>query len=610
MSTHHGPMGGPGGALLRPEVRRDPISADDARPAKPLRRLLPYLRPYAGRATVTALLMLLVTATTLAAPAIAQFGIDSGITAGDKAALGLAVGLFVLAGAIGWAAGYYQTYLSSWVGERMLLDLRTDTFRHLMRLELGYHERTPTGRSVSRLTSDVEALTQLVTEGITNLVVNGLTFIGVVVILLAYDVKLALAAFVIFPALIASTVAFRIYSARAYRRTREKIAEVLTRLQENLSGIRVVQGFAHQRESEIEFERANEEYRRANMSTIRLSGVYFPGVELLAGIGTAVILYYGSTLVLDDELTIGVMVAFLGYLSSFFDPIQQLSQLFNTVQSAIAALEKIFGVLDTDPELADAPGAVDLPPLRGAVSLDRVSFAYSTGREVIHDVTLSIAPGETVALVGATGAGKSTLAKLIARFYDPTVGTVSLDGRDLRTTTQRSLRAQVGIVPQEGQLFTGTVAENLAFGRPDATMDEIRAAVDAVGATAMIEALPEGFDTPITDRGAALSAGQRQLVSLARMLVADARLLILDEATSSLDLRSEAMVEHAMRSLMRGRTSIVIAHRLSTIRSADRIVVLDDGRVIEQGTHSELIAAGGRYASLYEDWSREGVAAP
>jgi ATP-binding cassette subfamily B protein len=372
----------------------------------------------------------------------------------------------------------------------------------------------------------------------------------------------------------------------------------------------VVQGFAHQRESEIEFERANEEYRRANMSTIRLSGVYFPGVELLAGIGTAVILYYGSTLVLDDELTIGVMVAFLGYLSSFFDPIQQLSQLFNTVQSAIAALEKIFGVLDTDPELADAPGAVDLPQLRGEVTLDRVSFAYSTGREVIHDVTLSIAPGETVALVGATGAGKSTLAKLIARFYDPTSGTVSLDGRDLRTTTQRSLRAQVGIVPQEGQLFTGTVAENLAFGRPDATMDEIRAAVDAVGATAMIEALPDGFDTPITDRGAAFSAGQRQLISLARMLVADARLIILDEATSSLDLRSEAMVEHAMRSLMRGRTAIVIAHRLSTIRSADRIVVLDDGRVIEQGTHAELIAARGRYAALYEDWSREGVAAP
>lgn len=609
MSTHQGPMGGPGGALLRPEVRRDPISADDARPAKPLRRLLPYLRPYAGRATITALLMLLVTAATLAAPAIAQFGIDSGITAGDKAALALAVGLFVLAGAVGWAAGYYQTYMSSWVGERMLLDLRTDTFRHLMRLELGYHERTPTGRSVSRLTSDIEALTQLVTEGITNLVVNGLTFLGVLVILLAYDVKLALAAFVIFPALIAGTIAFRIYSSRAYRRTREKIAEVLTRLQENLSGIRVVQGFAHQRESEVEFERANEEYRRANMATIRLSGVYFPGVELLAGIGTAVILWYGSTRVLDDDLTIGVMVAFLAYLSSFFDPIQQLSQLFNTVQSAIAALEKIFGVLDTNPELADAPGAVDLAPLQGAVSLDGVSFAYATGREVIHDVTLSIAPGETVALVGATGAGKSTLAKLIARFYDPTVGTVSLDGRDLRTTTQRSLRAQVGIVPQEGQLFTGTVAENLAFGRPDATMDEIRAAVDAIGATAMIEALPEGFDTPITDRGAAFSAGQRQLISLARMLVADARLLILDEATSSLDLRSEAMVEHAMRSLMRGRTAIVIAHRLSTIRSADRIVVLDDGRVIEQGTHGELIAAGGRYASLYEDWSREGVAA-
>ncbi len=347
----------------------------------------------------------------------------------------------------------------------MLLDLRTDTFRHLMRLELGYHERTPTGRTVSRLTSDIEALEQLVTDGVTSLVVNGLTFLGVVVILFTYDVELALLTFVIFPPLAIGTALFRVYSTRAYRLTRERVAEVLSTLQETLSGIRVVQGFGREEPTKKLFREVNEEYREANMSTIRLSGTYFPGVEFLSGIGTAIILYFGATRVLDQDMSIGVMVAFIGYLSSFFDPIQQLSQLYNTFQSAMAALEKIFGVLDTRPELTDAPGAQPLPRIVGDVELRDVSFGY-TSTPVLQHIDLHIPAGQTVALVGTTGAGKSTLAKLVARFYDPAAGQVLIDGHDLRSVATQSLRDQLSIVPQEGHLFAGSISENLAFGTP------------------------------------------------------------------------------------------------------------------------------------------------
>ena len=591
---HAGGMLGPLGEDEQRVVRR---------PRRNMRRLLPYFRPYTWRVLATIALMLVVTGAALATPALAQVAIDDGIMAGSVRTLLVIVAVFVVIGVAGWIAGYWQAYLSSWVGNRVLLDLRRQVFRHLMRLELGHHERTPTGRSVSRLTADIEAVNQLVVEGATSLVINGLTLIGVVIILLAYDWKLALAAFLIFPLLAVGTWWFRVRATRAYRLTRERVAVVLSVLQENLSGIRVVQAHGREEEARRRFREANTEYRRANMSTITVSGAYFPGVELLAALGTALILWYGGSRVLDDDLSVGVMVAFIGYLSSFFDPIQQLSQLYNTFQAAMAALEKIFGVLETDPRISDAPDAVDLPDVAGRIDLDGVSFGY--GREyVIRDVDLHVEPGTTVALVGATGAGKSTLAKLIARLYDPDEGAVRIDGIDLREVREESLRAAMGIVPQEGHLFSGTIAENVRFAHPLATDEDVRRALDAVGALAFVDDLPDGIDTDVQERGARLSAGQRQLICFARALVPDPRLVVLDEATSSIDIATERRIEDALDRLLEGRTAVIIAHRLSTIRRADVIVVVEDGRIAETGSHDDLMRAGGRYAALYADWEQ------
>jgi ABC-type multidrug transport system fused ATPase/permease subunit len=562
-----------------------------------------FARPYARRGLVAAFTLVVATGASVAGPVVAKQVIDSGIRTGDYNRVVLWVAVFLVVVVAGWAATAAQSYLTSWVGERVLADIRVAVFAHVQRLDLGFFERTPAGVVISRLTNDVEAMNSMVTDGPTTLIQNTLTLVGSAVVLLVLDWRLALATLTVFPAMAVGTAIFRRYSGRAYRRTRERMGDVTANLQEDISGVRVVQAFRREDANYRRFLGVNDRYRAANVQTVNAAAIYFPFVSLLSAVATAVVLGYGGLLVFHGQLSPGALFAFIGLLSNFFDPVQQLSQFYQTMLAAMAALEKIVEVLDTEPAMADAPGARPLPQIAGKVEFADVHFAYTqSSAEVLHGVSFQAEPGQTVALVGHTGAGKSTVVKLLARFYDPTSGRVLIDGTDVRDVTARSLRSQLGIVPQESFLFSGSVRANIAFGRPDASDEEIVAAAEAVGADAFIRALPDGYDTEIQERGARLSIGQRQLVAFARALLADPRILILDEATSSVDIPTEARIEEALETLLRGRTAFVVAHRLSTIRRADVIVVLEHGRVIEAGTHRQLIERRGRYFALYDDW--------
>jgi len=588
------------------------VRGEDQR-ARKVRWMIGLLGPYRRRVALMFTALILETGAALAPPYLLGKAIDSGIEAGDLSTLNWIVVAFVFATVLYAVATYWETYLVGWIGTRALQDLRERIFTHLQSMSIGFFTRRSPGVLISRMTNDVEALNQLVTNGLVTIFSSTLTLVGIVVIMLFLDVQLALITFVTFPLLAVASVVFRIVSAGTYRATRERIAAVTAYLQETLSGVRVVRSFGQEQRHMAAMTELNEQNRDVNMKTVYLNASYFPAVELLAAAGTAVILLYGGTQAVNGALEVGVVVAFVGYLTRFFEPIQELSQLYTTYQQGMAALDKIFDLLDTPPDMVDAPDAIDPGTLRGEIELDGVWFSYAEQAPAkdgsdddlwaLRDVDLHVPPGQTLALVGATGAGKSTFAKLVARFYDPQQGTVRVDGHDLRGVQQRALRRQLGIVPQEGFLFSGTVRENVAFGRPEASDEEIEAAIAAVGATDFVTALPEGLDTQVGERGIQLSAGQRQLVAFARALLAEPRILILDEATSNVDVRTEKTIERGLERLLHGRTAIVIAHRLSTIRRAGKIVVLENGQIAEQGTHDELIAANGAYAKLYGAWS-------
>jgi len=591
-------MRGGGGGPFGQHAIEETLTRHDA--TQVLRRLRPYLRPYRGRIVLSILLLIGQTSCLLAGPALVRHGIDAGLRAHDSGALNLSALIYLFAAIAGLFFGRAVIRMVAKVGEAFLRDLRSRVFRHLMSLGMDFFEREKTGKLVARMTSDMDALQELVQMGLVMFVQNGLLFVGAILVIFLMSWKLALCTLVVVPPVVIASRWFRKASNKAYLLVRDRIGQNLSTLQEGLAGVRVVQAFARERAFTRRFQETNEAQYDANIETVRISAKYFPIVEFAGVTGIALIVGIGGAFVSAEIVTVGTVAAFVLYLNNLFEPIQQLSQLYNTLQQAGAALQKLFELLDEPPSIAERPGAVDLPE-EGGLELEHVSFGYG-GEDVLHDISLRVPLGERLALVGPTGAGKSTLAKLIARFYDPRQGNVEYADVDLRDATLRSLRERIVVVPQEGFLFAGSVRDNVIVGKPDATDDEVHDAIAALGLGDRFDAFPDGLETEVRERGSRLSAGEKQLVSLVRAALADPALLVLDEATSSLDPGTERTVERALGRLTEGRTVVVVAHRLSTAARADRIAVVDDGHVAELGTHDELIAHEGRYASLYAAW--------
>ncbi len=561
-----------------------------------------FLAPYRRRLFAAVVLVLIYTASILAGPWLVKVGIDKGISQHNAGKLYVVVGIYLLVAVTAYLSNRFQVILVSQVGEGFLRDLRNRVFAHLQQMSMPFYDREKAGVLISRMTSDVDALQELVQQGLLQLVSSVLVIFFSIVVLAIVSWQLTLICLIPMPFVVLASIKFQRDSNSAYATVRDRIGLTLSSLQEGIAGVRVIQAFSREDVETGRFARSNRNLYDAHMDSVKIQAWYLPVIEF-AGTGTtALAIGLGGWLVGRGVVTVGTIALFVLTLSNLFDPLQQLSQLFTTVQSAGAGLRKLLDLLDTPIDMPEAPDAVDLPAT-GAVVLRNVTFGYAGNEPVLRDVDLTIARGERLALVGPTGAGKSTLAKLVARLYDPTDGSVTYGGVDLRQATQSSLRQRITVVPQEGFLFDGSLRDNVRIARIDASDAEVDAALSAVGVLDRFRLLPEGLDTEVHERGSRLSAGEKQLVSLARAALADPALLVLDEATSSLDPGTEALVEQAMDRLMQGRTVVVIAHRLTTAARADRVGVVADGRLVELGTHDELVARGGHYAALYGAWT-------
>ena len=563
--------------------------------------MLQFVRPYRRKIVIAIFLMLLVTTFTLLTPYLIKVAIDNYIAVGDSSGL-THMALLIAISYVGlYLTTMGQDYLLGWTSQRVLADVRETMMYHLQSLSLSYHDRTIIGVTVSRVINDVAIINDLLTQGLISLIGDMLVLVGIIVIMFLMSPRLALLTFLVLPLMMVATYLFSVNAKGAFRLTRKRVADLVGNLAENINGIRVIQAYAQEFAVENQFDEVNDANRQAHVDAMRLSFIFLPSIEFLSVLATAIVLYFGGIAVGANVITLGVMVAFMAYVTRFFQPIQELSRIYTTMQSAMAGGEQVLKLLNTTPDVLDNPDAAIMPPILGHIQLNNVTFQYTdTGQEILHNINLEITPGQTVALVGPTGAGKTTIANLIPRFYEVSAGAVLIDGHDVRSVSQTSLRRQFGLVPQDPFLFAGTIADNIRFGHLDAPTSAVIAAAKLANMHDFISTLPDAYETEILEGAVNLSVGQRQLLCIARAALVNPQILILDEATASVDTVTELLIQEAMDHLMQDRTAVVIAHRLSTIRNADLICVVQDGRIVEQGTHEHLLTQNGLYNELYQ----------